>query len=186
MPLPLSPINAKPPLMAKILHALDRIENAMAGMATLLPVAITVAVCLEVFMRYVINQPLVWVVELSEYALLYICFLGTAWALHNDNHVKVDIVLNILPHRVRRACGVISSLLGIAISAILLIWGTLATWEKFQSGAYNPTVVEFPAWIVLLCIPLGSFFLGIRFLRNLVGYADGTHEDRPSYLSDME
>ncbi len=172
--------------MTRLLNTLDRIENAMAGLATLLLVGITGAVCLEVFMRYVINQPLVWVVELSEYALLYICFLGTAWALRNDNHVKVDIVLNTLPHRVRRVLGVISSLLGISIAAILLIWGTLATWEKFQSGAYNPTVVEFPAWIVLICIPLGSFFLGIRFLRNLVEYAAGTHEDRPSYLSDMK
>ena len=172
--------------MARLLYALDRIENAMAGLAALLLVGITVAVCLEVFMRYVINQPLVWVVELSEYALLYICFLGTAWALRNDNHVKVDIVLNILPHRVRRVLGVISSLLGLSISAILLIWGTLATWEKFQSGAYNPTVVEFPSWIVLLCIPLGSFFLGTRFLRNLVEYAIGTHQDRPSYQVDIE
>ena len=172
--------------MTRFLRALDQIENAMAGAATMLLVAITGAVCLEVFMRYVVNQPLVWVVELSEYALLYICFLGTAWALRNDNHVKVDIVLIVLPRRVRHVLGVISSLLGLSIATILSIWGTLATWEKFQSGAYNPTVVEFPSWIVLLCIPLGSFFLGIRFLRNLIEHATGTHEDRPGYQSDLE
>ena len=172
--------------MTRLPRALDRIENAMAAMAIMLLVGITCAVCLEVFMRYVVNQPLTWVVELSEYALLYICFLGTAWALRNDNHVKVDIVLNTLPPRVRNVLGVISSLLGLSIAAILLIWGTLATWEKFETGAYNPTVVEFPSWIVLLCIPLGSLFLGIRFLRNLVEYAAGTHEDRPSYEPDME
>lgn len=172
--------------MTRLLRVLDRIEDAMAAMAIMLLVGITVAVCLEVFMRYVVNQPLVWVVELSEYALLYICFLGTAWALRNDAHVKVDIVLIVLPPRVRLVLGVISSLLGLCIAAILFIWGTLATWEKFQSGAYNPTVVEFPSWIVLLCIPLGSLFLGIRFLRNLIEYATGTHEDRPGYLTDLE
>ena len=47
-------------------------------------------------------------------------------------------------------------------------------------------MVEFPSWIVLLCIPVGSLFLGIRFLRNLIEYAQGTHEDRPSYEADLE
>ena len=70
--------------------------------------------------------------------------------------------------------------------SILLIWGVGATWEKYVTGAYNPTVVEFPSWIVLLCIPVGSLFLGIRFLRNLIEYAKGTHETRPSYETDLD
>lgn len=167
--------------MGGLLRLLDRIENVMAAAAMLLLVAVTVSVCLEVFMRYVLNSPLTWVVELSEYALLYICFLGASWALRNGTHIRIDIFLSAFSQRWRQRFGVLSSLLGLGISLILVIWGVIATWEKFQSGAYKATVVEFPGWIVVAIIPLGSFVLGLRFLRNFVEYATGKKIDRSDY-----
>ena len=171
--------------MQRLLRILDRIEDAMSFGAILLLAAITAAVCLEVFMRYVLNDPLVWVVEFAEYSLLYICFLGTAWALREGNHVRVDIFLSAFSERWRQRFGVVSSLLGLGIASVLVIWGALAVREKFISGAYNPTVVEFPTWIVLLCIPIGSLILALRFLRNMVEYATGVRSDRTNYQTDI-
>ena len=171
--------------MQRLLRILDRIEDAMSFGAILLLAAITAAVCLEVFMRYVLNDPLVWVVEFAEYSLLYICFLGTAWALREGNHVRVDIFLSAFSQRWRQRFGVVSSLLGLGIASVLVIWGTLAVREKFISGAYNPTVVEFPTWIVLLCIPAGSLILALRFLRNTIEYATGVRSDRASFEADI-
>ncbi len=172
--------------MKKLLRILDRIEDAMSVGAVLLLVAITVAVCVEVFMRYVLNDPLVWVVEMSEYALLYICFLGAAWALREGNHVRVDIFLNAFSTRWRQRFGVVTSLLGLIVASILMIWGALAVWEKYVTGAYNPTVVEFPTWIVLLCIPLGSLVLVLRFLRTMIEYAIGDRTDDINYAAGSE
>ena len=171
--------------MPRLLRILEWIEDAMSFGAILLLAAITLAVCLEVFMRYVLNDPLVWVVEFSEYALLYICFLGTAWALREGNHVRVDIFLSAFSQRWRQRFGVVSSLLGLGIASVLVIWGALAVREKFISGAYNPTVVEFPTWIVLLCIPIGSLILALRFLRNTIEYAAGVRSDRTNYQTDI-
>lgn len=171
--------------MPRLLRILEWIEDAMSFGAILLLAAITLAVCLEVFMRYVLNDPLVWVVEFSEYALLYICFLGTAWALREGNHVRVDIFLSAFSERWRQRFGVVSSLLGLGIASVLVIWGALAVREKFISGAYNPTVVEFPTWIVLLCIPVGSLILALRFLRNMIEYAAGVRSDRTNYQTDI-
>ena len=167
--------------MRRILRVLDRIEELMAGSAILLLAGITIAVCMEVFMRYALRDPIIWVVELAEYALLYICFLGTAWALARGQHIRIDIFLGAFPPRWRQRFGVASSILGLCVALILTIWGGLATWEKFVSGAYKPTVIEFPSWIVLLCIPVGSFFLCLRFLRNAIGYASGEIADRTDY-----
>lgn len=172
--------------MSRLLRILDRIEDAMSAGAILLLVAITLMVCLEVFMRYALNDPLVWVVEFAEYSLLYICFLGAAWALRENNHVRVDIFLSAFSDRWRQRLGVVSSLLGLCVSSVLMIWGALAVWEKYVTGAYNPTVVEFPTWIVLLCIPLGSLVLGTRFLRNMIEYATGVRNDRTSFDAGTE
>ena len=171
--------------MQPLLRVLDRIEDAMSFGAVLLLVAITLAVCLEVFMRYALNDPLVWVVEFAEYSLLYICFLGAAWALREGNHVRIDIFLSAFSQRWRQRFGVISSLLGLCIALVLLIWGAGATWEKYVTGAYKPTVVEFPSWIVLLCIPVGSLMLALRFLRHTIEFAAGARSDRTGYEADI-
>ena len=163
--------------MGGLLRLLDRIETGLGVAAGLLLVAVTLSVCLEVLMRYGFNSPLVWVVELSEYALLWITFLGTAWALKTGAHVRVDIFLGLFSQAWRRRFGMLSSVLGIGISLVLVVWGVVATWDKILSGAYKATVLEFPGWIVVVFIPVGSLFLLIRFLRNFVEYANGTRID---------
>jgi C4-dicarboxylate transporter DctQ subunit len=162
----------------RLLRLLDRIEGLLAAVATILLVAVTLSVCVDVLMRYGFNAPLVWVVETGEYALLYITFLGTAWTLHKGGHVRVDIILGLFSQTTRRVLGMISSSLGVIISLVLTIWGFLVTWDKFASDAYKPTVVEFPTWIVVIVIPIGSIFLGIRFMRIFAEYANGTRLDR--------
>ena len=52
--------------MRRILGILDRVEELMAGGAILLLAGITIAVCMEVFMRYALKDPIIWVVELAE------------------------------------------------------------------------------------------------------------------------
>ena len=152
----------------------------------LLLVAITLIVCLEVVMRYALNDPLIWVVEIAEYSLLYICFLGAAWALRENIHVRIDVFLSAFSDRWRRRLGVITSLLGLSISSVLMIWGTLAVWGKYMTGAYSSDVVKFPIWIVLFCIPFGSLFLGLRFLRNMIEFAAGVRNDRTSFDAGTE
>ena len=56
-------------------------ERVCASAATLIFVAMMLVVCAEVLLRYGFNSPISWVVEISEYALLWITFLGAAWVL---------------------------------------------------------------------------------------------------------
>ena len=56
-------------------------ENILAGVAMVVLGLIIFSVCLEIIMRYFLNWPLVWVVELTEYGLLHVTFLGAAWLL---------------------------------------------------------------------------------------------------------
>jgi TRAP-type C4-dicarboxylate transport system permease small subunit len=152
---------------------LDWVENLMAMLAIALLVAVTLSVCFEVVMRYGFNAPQIWVIELSEYALLYITFLGAAWVLHQGGHVRVDIFYNMASPRLRRVFGTISTSLGLVIAMLLCGFGANATWSAYARGMYKATLLEFPTWIVLLAIPVGSLMLTVRFLRQLIGHLGG-------------
>lgn len=156
---------------------LDWLEDRMAMCAIAILVAVTACVVFEVFMRKLFNLSQIWVIELSEYALLYITFLGAAWVLHQGGHVRVDVFLNMAPPGLRRIFGTISTSLGLVISLLLTVFGVGATWNAYARGMFKATLVEFPTWIVLLAIPLGSLMLTIRFARQLIAHIRGQSEE---------
>jgi C4-dicarboxylate transporter DctQ subunit len=152
--------------MKHFFRIFDHILNVMAFLAGLILVFIMVSVGLEVIMRYFFNRPLMWVTEVTECLLLYITFLGSAWLLREEGHVKVDILLNRLKPRAAAFLGIIGSLVGIFVSIIMTVYGLSVTWDYFKRGIYTPTAMEIPVSAILLIIPLGSFILSVQFLRR--------------------
>ena len=139
----------------------------LAGVSGLCLVLIVASVCVEIVMRYFFNNPLIWVVELTEYGLLYVTFMGSAWLLRVEGHVKVDIVLSYMSRTWRNRWAALSSLVGLGVSLVLTVFGGITTWDHYHRGIFKPSVLEFPTWVPLLAIPLGSLLLSARFGRML-------------------
>ena len=156
--------------MNRMLRIFAAGENIAAAGATLLFVGMTVSICAEVLLRYGFNSPISWVVEISEYSLLWITFLGAAWVLRNGGHVRVDIVLQYLSPRALRVCGLVSSAMGALTALVLLIFGAEATYSAMMRGAFKPTGIDVPTWMVIIVIPVGGLLLLFRFARFFAEY----------------
>jgi len=127
-------------------------------------------VCVAVLMRDGFNDPLTWVVEISEYSLLWMTLLGSAWVLRSAGHVRVDLLLQYLGPTGLRICGMISSAAGMLATGIIFVFGVIATWHAYVQGAYKPTITNVPTWMVIIVIPFGALLLCFRFLRLFVEY----------------
>ena len=68
----------------------------MAFLAGTLLVGAVLIVSLEICMRYFFRRPQVWTVEVCEYILFILAFLGAPWLLKKGGHVSVDIVVERL------------------------------------------------------------------------------------------
>jgi len=157
-------------LRSKLSTILDRAIDIMAIIAGVLLIGVIVIVCLEVFLRYFLNSPTLWVVEVSAICLVYITFLCAAWVLKREGHVKMEVVIDRLKPRARAFLGIVSSIIGIGICFIFVWYGTQVTWEQWLSGDYRYTNLETPNYIVNLIIPVGSFFFLIQFMRRAFKY----------------
>ena len=144
----------------------DRILGIFVALACIILALVMLSVCLEVFLRYFLNRPQVWVVELSEYALLYITFLGAAWVLKGDGHVTVDLFTSLMGSKSRAVCSLASFIVCFMVSIILAVYGIRVTWDHFSQGIYNPTILEIPKAAILLVIPLGGITLLIQSIRG--------------------
>jgi len=152
--------------LGKLSKSLDAVENSFAFIGGILLVFNTLTVVMEVLFRYIFNISFVWVMEINEYILLYIPFLGAAWLLRINGHITVDLLSDILNLKLKKFFDIIITSIGVIVSAVLIIYGTLETIELLLLDRRSQTILEFPLVLVTCIIPLGSFVLLLEFIRK--------------------
>ncbi len=150
---------------------MDRLNGVTAVLGVLIIVFIMVSISFGVVMRYFVHQPLQWVLEISEYSLLYLTFVATAWVLKKEGHVKIDVLLDRLGHRGRAVTNAVTSVVSSLVCFVLVWQGTRITYEYFVMGRFEDTPLAIPTGYVLAVIPFGSLLLALQFLRR--AYANG-------------
>ncbi len=76
---------------------------------------------LQIFFRSVLDSPLVWSEELVQLLLVWVVFLGAAVVCWDGQHLKIDIVLNRMPPRLRNAVDVFNTVVALAVLIILAV-----------------------------------------------------------------
>lgn len=148
----------------------DRTNGILVFLAALFLAFITLSVSTEIVMRYFLNRSIIWVVEISEYSILWVVFLSTAWVLRNEGHVKMDLVLSRLKPRNQTLLNIITSVVGAIVCFILVWYGAGVTLDHFLRGAGKLRMIEVPAAAIMVIIPIGYFLLFLQFLRRAYGY----------------
>ena len=150
----------------KLVRAWDSLLNGLAYVAGLLVVAVTLAVIYEVVARYFFNRPTVWALDFTEYALVYITFLGAPWVLRDRAHTRMEIVVERLRPRLRLVLSIIVSLIAGATAAVMMWEGAKETLEAYWGGHAELKAWRVLRWRLIFPIWLGSLLLLIEFLRQ--------------------
>lgn len=148
----------------------DKTVDAFAIIATVLISFCVVVITLEIIMRFFFNRPLMWSIEVTEYSLIWMTFLGTTWVLRKEGHVIVDVIVMRIPQVSRHMLDAVLSTLGILMCLLLTWYGAKVTLEYIQIGRPMSTILMPPAWILYLVIPIGSLLLTIQFIRRTIKY----------------
>ncbi len=136
-------------------------------------VLITALVNVDVFSAAVFNKPLVFVSELCEYALVYVTFLGAAWLLRINGHVKIDSLVVRLPHKAQVSVELVSVAMCIIMCIVLMIYATIRTVDFIATGYVAPRTIYLPLAYIIWTIPAGFLCLVIQFIRNGLIVAKG-------------
>ena len=163
-------------LSSKMGRLLDRVMEGFAWFAGLLMLFALITVCVDVVMRYFFNKPTGWVLQFSEYILLYIPFLAAAYVLKEESHIKIDIVLNRFNQKAQDLINVATSILGFGVLLILTYYGTLITFEYYKRKVPTIEYLKIPEYLVILIIPTGCFLFSIQFIRRAHKYYKALRE----------
>lgn len=142
---------------------------AIIGAALLFGVA--TIVCMEVIGRALGASSQLWVIEASEYALIFITFLGAPYLLELNRHVVMDLLTSNLTGERKRISNLFNGAIGLIVCIILTIIGMQVVLNQFDLGTREVTVMRPLSWWITSAMPLGTGLMAVQFLdvvlRNL-------------------
>jgi len=158
---------------------LDRICALLAVVAALLFLFMTFTICYSIITRATGIPTPVWTVQLNEYAMLWMTFLGTAWLLAKNRHVSIQIIVSRLNQKGKKVFQTIHDVVGLLLCATICYFGAMTTWEHFERNVIDVQVIDVPKALVIIVIPVGFLLLALQFARRIAEDLRGGETDGP-------
>lgn len=129
-----------------------------------LVIVILAAMALMVFanvaLRFLTDESILWVEEVSRYLMIWLTFLGAGLVLRYGGHIGIDTLQDSFPHHAAAVRGVVFVFL-LGFFGFMVWIGTryaMLTW-----GQTTP-VMEIPVGVVYLAMPVGFALLIVHLL----------------------
>ncbi|WP_422371578.1 TRAP transporter small permease [Hoeflea sp.] len=154
-------------MMHLIDSAMGRICDAFGFAASLVIAFLALSVGAEVVVRNLGLPAFGWTLEMCEYGLLLVSFLGAPWVLRRQSHISVDVVIRQVSPGTRRVLLTIADIIAATACLVLAYYAAMAASDAYQKGSLLFKYLVVPQWIILTVLPVGMAMLVIEFLLRL-------------------
>ena len=122
----------------------------------------------EIVGRYVFNSPIPGHVEIVELIMAGVVFFGIAYTERVGGHVRMELfVTQVLKGRAYHIAEAVTATLSLFVYIFILIYTFKASLFAYQVGD-STAYLYWPTWPSKFAIPLGSLFLCIRFVIEII------------------
>lgn len=174
-----------------MIDRLSYLYGRLLGMLALVGCAILMAMMLiivgDVALRNLpipgLPQGLAWSNEVSELMLYLITMCVAPWLLRQGQHIRVDIMLQVIPARLAWGLEWVGDLVGLVCCLLIAWFGTQAAWSSYVSGAVNIKTLVTPEWWGLAPLPLVFVLLGIEMIFRMIRLLHGPRGPRHDAVS---
>lgn len=139
------------------------------GLASALVIGVVVLlVTYDVVARNIGLGGLPWAVEVSEYSLSLATFLAAPWLLYKNEHVRVDMLLTLLPGGVARQIDRAADVVGLGVCVVFVWYGMKVIADSMQLGSMIIKTLVIPEWWTFIPVPVCFALLGVEFVRRML------------------
>ena len=142
---------------------------SLAGMVTLY--------VYEVFVRYALNAPTTWTLEVVGYLLCVMIFMTAPDVTRKCSHIAIDILIAYLPSSksaiAAKGLALISALACFSAAYI----ATNETVTQFTRGVMTNAAHPIPKWLFSMFIAYGFGVCGVVFSRQSIGTSHSHAKD---------
>jgi TRAP-type mannitol/chloroaromatic compound transport system permease small subunit len=150
--------------LLSIINKLSFVGLAVAGISLLIMVLV---IATEVGVR-VFGLSTKLSDQVSGYLLVSLAFMGQAYTLKSEGHIRIDIIYSRLPARVRHLLDILACLISIPSLAYCSWSAWLVTLRSYTTGTTSAQPVDLPLYPAQLSMTIGLFFFTLMFVPRIV------------------
>ena len=160
-----------------------RLLDGMLAIACALLFGMTFLIGFDVLLRNIGAGGIPPSNELSEYGLYLTTILAAPAVLRRGQHIRVDIVLRMVPAKFGWAMEWLGDVTGLACSLFFVWYGARATAASYFAGSLSIKTLIFPEWWMLLPMPICFLLVAVEFLFRMRALAQAERAPRPDAVS---
>ena len=149
---------------------LDKVIKYSGYTAAGLYVLIGFIVSFEVISRYIFNAPTIWVNEISRLLQIWATYLALTYTFHNKEFIRITVFYDKANDKTKKVLDFISFIFIIYFSSFVTYYGWLIAYDSFEVGRTSSTILDLPAVITEIAIPISFALLLIRVFLEILRY----------------
>ena len=127
--------------------------------------AVTLSICVvlvnaNVIMRYFFNSPIRWAEEVVTSLFVWTVFIGSAYAYRKHSHLGVDILVNLMPPKMKAVVKSVMSVVELFVLSMLTVISSQYVYHLIFNRAGKLKIVmtdmlRIPKWWTAIAVPIG-------------------------------
>lgn len=154
-------------------------EHFEESLVVLMMAAMSIIIGLQIFMRYVMGASLSWSEELARYLFIWATYLGVAYGVRKDAHIRVSMVTDLMSRRNVAYIRILTHVIFGAFAVFVMYQGWIMVEKTFRFGQKSASL-GIPMGFVYLA-PLSGFALTVLRLMQAIWF-----DLRAASSSEME
>jgi TRAP-type mannitol/chloroaromatic compound transport system permease small subunit len=176
-------------MVSKLIYGIDQLSRMVGHAFAWCIIILTFGTCYEVFVRYVLDNPTSWAFDMSYLMYGGLFFMGGAYTLSRNGHVRGDFIYRMWPPRGQAIIELTLYILFFYPGVLALMYaGWSYGWEAFrirEVSVNSPAGI--PVWQLKLLIPFGAGLLALQGLAEVMRCIICIRDNRwPPRLHDVE
>lgn len=174
---------------------LNWVDRGLIAVSVLSICCMMVLIFLDATLRYTMNKPLRFTVDVvSLYLMSATILLGLSYVLRRGNHIAVDLFIGLVNRRYASAIQGITFLVGSAVTCVMSYELLHSTAESFREGEVMTGIYAWPIWPSKALVAVAFTAITARLLQmgiaGLLAARRGTPDDpkaaQPSHHTTAE
>ena len=146
-----------------------KIEEIIAGICL---IVMSVLAFANVCARYFFHASFSFSDEITTYLFVLLSLMGAAIAAKRHEHLGFTVIEDLVSPKIKRVLNFISYLMAVVFSALIFYYGILMVISQYNLEQKTANM-QWPEWIFGSFVPIGAFFVLVRFLQIFIHIIKG-------------
>src|SRR5690554_4086057 len=147
---------------------LDWIAEGLGRVGWLLILYCMIFGVTDVFLRYALNAPSMWISTTLQAAMVLVACVGGAYALKHDSFVKLDVFYAGATTRNKAILDVLTAPFAFLFLVVLIWKGKDAALMSIRLNQVTPTAVPIPIYPIKTAIPIAGIIVLLIVIRQFI------------------